>query len=79
MDDVKCMYGCIVSDLEEEELFYICLRGLSVEIVCLFLVSGFGVDVISCLLGKDLCDCVNFIVCMSFERDRVAFEWTGDM
>jgi Fe-S cluster assembly protein SufD len=67
-----------VSDLEEEELFYIRSRGLSAETARSLLVSGFGVDVISRLPGKDLRDRVNSIVRTSLERDRVAFEWTGD-
>ena len=77
-DDVKCTHGCTVSDLEEEELFYIRSRGLSAETARSLLVSGFGVDVISRLPGKDLRDRVNSIVRTSLERDRVAFEWTGD-
>jgi len=77
-DDVKCTHGCTVSDLEEEELFYIRSRGLSTELARSLLVSGFGVEVISRLPGKDLRDRVNSIVRASLERDRVQFEWTGD-
>jgi Fe-S cluster assembly protein SufD len=64
--------------LEEEELFYIRSRGLSTELARSLLVSGFGVEVISRLPGKDLRDRVNSIVRASLERDRVQFEWTGD-
>ena len=77
-DDVKCTHGCTVSDLEEEELFYIRSRGLSTELARSLLVSGFGVEVISRLPGKDLRERVNSIVRAALERDRVQFEWTGD-
>jgi len=77
-DDVKCTHGCTVSDLEEEELFYIQSRGLSVETARSLLVSGFGVEVISRLPGKELRERVNSIVRAALERDRVQFEWTGE-
>ena len=77
-DDVKCTHGCTVSDLEEEELFYIRSRGLSTDTARSLLVSGFGVEVINRFPGKDLRDRVNAIVRASLERDSVQFEWTGD-
>jgi len=77
-DDVKCTHGCTVSDLEEEELFYIQSRGLSVETARSLLVSGFGVEIISRLPGKELRERVNSIVRAALQRDRVQFQWTGD-
>lgn len=77
-DDVKCTHGCTVSDLEEEELFYIRSRGLSTEIARSLLVSGFGVEVINRFPGKDLRDRVNAMVRNALSRDSVEFEWTGD-
>jgi len=50
-DDVKCTHGCTVSDLEEEELFYIQSRGLTKEIARSLLVSGFGTEIISNMCG----------------------------
>lgn len=52
-DDVKCTHGCTVSDLEEEELFYIQSRGLTKEIARSLLVSGFGTEIISGMKGGE--------------------------
>ena len=77
-DDVKCTHGCTVSDLEEEELFYIRSRGLSTDTARSLLVSGFGVEVISRFPGKDVRERVNAMVRSALLRDAVQFEWTGD-
>jgi Fe-S cluster assembly protein SufD len=53
-DDVVCTHGCTVSDLEEEELFYIQSRGLSPATARSLLVAGFGLEIASKLVGKDL-------------------------
>ena len=52
-DDVKCTHGCTVSDLEEEELFYIQSRGLPKEVARSLLVSGFGTEIISGIQGGE--------------------------
>ena len=52
-DDVKCTHGCTVSDLEEEELFYIQSRGLTKEVARSLLVSGFGTEIISGIQGGE--------------------------
>jgi len=52
-DDVKCTHGCTVSDLEEEELFYIQSRGLTKEVARSLLVSGFGTEIISGIKGGE--------------------------
>lgn len=53
-DDVVCTHGCTVSDLEEEELFYIQSRGLSPATARSLLVAGFGLEIASKLTGKEL-------------------------
>lgn len=45
-DDVKCTHGCTVSDLEEEELFYLRARGISAEVARTMLVYSFGREVV---------------------------------
>jgi len=45
-DDVKCTHGCSVSDLEEEELFYLRSRGISEESARQVLVYSFGREVV---------------------------------
>jgi Fe-S cluster assembly protein SufD len=45
-DDVKCTHGCSVSDLEEEELFYLRSRGISEEAARQVLVYSFGREVV---------------------------------
>lgn len=45
-DDVKCTHGCAVSDLEEEELFYLRSRGISEEAARQVLVYSFGREVV---------------------------------
>ena len=53
-DDVVCTHGCTVSDLEEEELFYIQSRGLSPATARSLLVAGFGLEIVSKLEHEDL-------------------------
>ena len=53
-DDVVCTHGCTVSDLEEEELFYIQSRGLSPTTARSLLVAGFGLEIVSKLEHEDL-------------------------
>ena len=45
-DDVKCTHGCSVSDLEEEELFYLRSRGISENVARQVLVYSFGREVV---------------------------------
>ncbi|KAL4531891.1 hypothetical protein Ndes2437B_g02327 [Nannochloris sp. 'desiccata'] len=45
-DDVKCTHGCSVSDLEEEEMFYLRSRGISEEAARQVLVYSFGREVV---------------------------------
>lgn len=48
-DDVKCTHGCSVSDLEEEELFYLQSRGISADVARQVLVYSFGREVVQYL------------------------------
>ena len=43
-----------MSDLEEEELFYIQSRGLSPAVARSLLVAGFGLEIVSKMTGEDL-------------------------
>ena len=45
-DDVKCTHGCTVSDLEEEEMFYLRSRGISEDAARQVLVYSFGREVV---------------------------------
>jgi len=45
-DDVKCTHGCTVSDLSEEELFYLKTRGIDVNTARQMLVYSFGREVV---------------------------------
>ncbi|EFN51512.1 hypothetical protein CHLNCDRAFT_59225 [Chlorella variabilis] len=45
-DDVKCTHGCTVSDLEEEELFYLRARGVTANVARQMLVYSFGLEVV---------------------------------
>mgnify|MGYP005707516999 CR=1 FL=1 len=45
-DDVACTHGCTVSDLEEEEMFYLLSRGLDAATARAALVRGFGLEVV---------------------------------
>src|SRR3989338_2544387 len=45
-DDVSCVHGATVGQLEKDELFYLRSRGLSKEIARLVLTSGFAEEVI---------------------------------
>lgn len=53
-DDVKCTHGCTVSDLEEDELFYLSSRGISAEVARSMLVYSFGREVIQQLRDESL-------------------------
>lgn len=46
-DDVKCAHGATVGQLEDDELFYLASRGLTVERARALLTYGFAEDVIS--------------------------------
>ncbi len=46
-DDVKCSHGAAVGQLDEEELFYLATRGISMEQARALLTFGFAEDVIS--------------------------------
>ena len=70
-DDVVCTHGCTVSDLEEEELFYIQSRGLSPATARSLLVAGFGLEIASKLTGKDLRDRVEKVVRDALDQDDV--------
>ena len=45
-DDVKCTHGCTVSDLSEEELFYLRARGIDPNTARRMLVYSFGQEVV---------------------------------
>lgn len=45
-DDVKCAHGATVSQLEEEEVFYLQSRGLDRESACDLLVEAFAAEII---------------------------------
>jgi Fe-S cluster assembly protein SufD len=45
-DDVKCTHGCAVSDLEEEQLFYLRARGIDAAAAREMLVHSFGAEVV---------------------------------
>ena len=70
-DDVVCTHGCTMSDLEEEELFYIQSRGLSPATARSLLVAGFGLEIASKLTGKDLRDRVEKVVRDALDQDDV--------
>lgn len=70
-DDVVCTHGCTVSDLEEEELFYIQSRGLSPATARSLLVAGFGLEIASKLAGKDLRDRAEKAVRDALDQDDV--------
>jgi Fe-S cluster assembly scaffold protein SufB len=48
-DDVQCTHGATVSDLSEEELFYLRSRGLDVSTARNILMYAFADDVVSCV------------------------------
>jgi Fe-S cluster assembly protein SufD len=70
-DDVVCTHGCTVSDLEEEELFYIQSRGLSPSIARSLLVAGFGLEIVSKVSGKDLKERIAVLIKDSMAKDNV--------
>jgi len=52
-DDVKCTHGCTVSDLEDEELFYLRARGIDPGTARQLLVYSFGREIVQGLAGGD--------------------------
>lgn len=67
-DDVKCTHGCAVSDLEEEQLFYLQSRGISPAEARDMLVFSFGQEVVAGLVYSDLRSRVEKIVTQNLER-----------
>ena len=53
-DDVKCTHGCTVSDLEENELFYLRSRGIDETSARRVLVYSFGREVVYGLRDEEL-------------------------
>lgn len=53
-DDVKCTHGCAVSDLEENELFYLRSRGIDEASARRLLVYSFGREVVCGLRDEEL-------------------------
>ena len=51
-DDVKCTHGATISDLEEDELFYLRSRGISYEEARKTLVFSFGFDIVGRLRSE---------------------------
>eukprot|EP00887_Chlorella_sp_A99_P005803 scaffold1.g5803.t1 len=67
-DDVKCTHGCAVSDLDEEETFYLRSRGLSVEVARQLLVHSFGGEVVQDLRDEQLLKRVERAVRATLDR-----------
>jgi Fe-S cluster assembly protein SufD len=55
-DDVKCSHGATVSQLSDDELFYLQSRGLGIEISRTLLVNAFAIEVIENLPVPDIRD-----------------------
>lgn len=53
-DDVKCTHGCAVSDLEEDQLFYLQARGIDTDAARKMLVYSFGGEILQALHDKKL-------------------------
>ena len=51
-DDVKCTHGATISDLEEEQLFYLRSRGITNEDARRTLIYSFGFDVVGRMLSE---------------------------
>ena len=76
-DDVVCTHGCTVSDLEEEELFYIQSRGLSPTTARSLLVAGFGLEIVSKLEHEDLRTRVSGVVRNAMDEDDASAAVSG--
>lgn len=46
-DDVKCSHGAAISDLEEEQLFYLQARGIDIKAARKALIFSFAAEVIT--------------------------------
>lgn len=53
-DDVKCAHGATVSQLDDEEVFYLQSRGLDRASACDLLVEGFAAEIIEKIPEKEL-------------------------
>ena len=71
-DDVVCTHGCTVSDLEEEELFYIQSRGISPAVARSLLVAGFGLEIVSKVHDdKDLKERISTLIREALDKEDV--------
>ena len=62
-DDVKCKHGATVSQLNEEELFYMRSRGLTLEEASKLQLSSYFQDIISCIpISKDRWDLLDKLI-----------------
>ena len=52
-DDVKCAHGATVSQIREEELFYLQTRGLTKKEASSFLVEGFCHEILALEAKRD--------------------------
>lgn len=55
VDDVKCMYGLIIGQFEDDVYFYLCLCGVDVDVVKGFLVYVFVSEVLQEIEIEVLC------------------------
>lgn len=73
-DDVKCTHGCAISDLEEEELFYLRARGIDAPTARQMLVYSFGREVVRHLRDQFLVDRVDQAVVGALEQASLTWE-----
>ena len=53
-DQVKCSHGSTSSQIHDDEIFYLCARGIDPARACQLIARGFSVDVIERLGNDDI-------------------------
>ena len=70
-DDVKCTHGATVGQINEDQLFYLNTRGLSMEIAKTLLTTSFVESIIQSIPFPDLMEDIQRVLLKKLETQRV--------
>ncbi|MTI22673.1 Fe-S cluster assembly protein SufD [Fulvivirga sp. RKSG066] len=68
-DDVKCSHGCTTGQLDEDGMFYLRARGLSVESARALMLYAFAVDVVSSIKLEPLKEFLQNLISERLQND----------
>jgi len=67
-DQVKCSHGSTSSNIDDDEIFYLCARGITPHIARQLVAQGFSVEAIARLRNEALEELVVSFAAREFDR-----------